>query len=135
MKSRQGGTAGGAPLLDRKAVGDAGEELGRAFLEKKGYRILERNYRTRFGEIDCVARDKRDIVFVEIKLRRSAAFGMPFEAVTPAKQRRMTAASLQYLKERRLHNETVRFDVVSIEPGGKIELIKSAFTAREGYTY
>ena len=67
---------------DTTAVGSDGEKKGHLFLTRNGYKILERNYRTRFGEIDVIARHKGDLIFVEIKYRRSSAYGSPGEAVT-----------------------------------------------------
>jgi putative endonuclease len=66
--------------------GDRGEELALRYLAKKGYEALERNYRTRHGEIDLVVGDERTLVFVEVKLRRGTEFGDSLEAVTPRKQ-------------------------------------------------
>ncbi|MHB9155453.1 MAG: YraN family protein [Endomicrobiales bacterium] len=123
-------------MSDTQELGNEGEQQGLAFLKKKGYLLLARNFRTRYGEIDLVTRDGDDLVFVEIKLRGSASFGMPFEAVTAAKQGRIVRAALQYVKEHRLRRENMRFDVVSIGPEpGRIELIKAAFTPRNAYTY
>ncbi len=77
----------------QRAVGKAGEDNAVKYLQKQGYRILERNFRCRFGEIDLIARDKGVLVFIEVKTRRSRAFGPPAMAVTPEKQRHLIKAS------------------------------------------
>ncbi|MDP8972669.1 MAG: YraN family protein [Actinomycetota bacterium] len=69
--------------------GNRGEDLALRYLARKGYEILERNYRTRHGEIDLVMRGERVLVFVEVKLRRGTEFGDPLEAVVPRKQTRL----------------------------------------------
>ena len=123
-------------MIDRKAIGSEGERLGRDFLKKSGYRLIEQNFKSRHGEIDLIAVDKDDIVFIEVKLRQSADFGMPCEAVNRRKQDHIVKTALNYLKAKNLMNKNVRFDVMSIGPEpGKIELIRSAFTVSPKYTY
>lgn len=112
------------------AVGKAGEEAAVQFLSQQGYRILERNYRCRFGEIDLIARDGKTLAFIEVKTRRSLRFGPAAAAVTRKKQRHLVKASLVYLSQKRLAHELCRFDVVTIEMDvqePRIELIKDAF--------
>jgi putative endonuclease len=115
--------------LLRKFLGREGEDRAAKFLAKRGYRILERNYRTRSGEIDLIALDQGVVVFVEVKTRTSDAFGAPELAVTPQKQRRMLKAALAYMKYRKLHQVPCRFDVVAISAGTgpEVELIQNAF--------
>jgi len=102
-------------------------------LKRKGYKIIERNYRSRSGEIDIIARDKKDLVFIEVKTRRSTDFGLPQEAVSYSKRRRLTRIALGYLAQRKLRDVNCRFDVVDILMKGNqvcdIELIKGAFEA------
>jgi putative endonuclease len=85
---------------------------------ERGYEILERNYRTRYGEIDLVVRGGRALVFVEVKLRRGTAYGHPLEAVTPRKQARVRLMAEQYLSERgeefAATFDELRFDVFGI---------------------
>lgn len=101
-----------------------------------GYKILERNYRCRSGEIDLVCRDGSDLVFVEVKCRRSSSCGSPLEAVTPRKQKRITQTALHYIKERRCERCPVRFDVVAIGPAGtQPEIVRQAFPAAGSYTW
>ena len=115
--------------LLRKLLGREGEDRAAKFLAKRGYRILERNYRTRSGEIDLIALDRGVVVFVEVKTRTSDAFGAPELAVTPQKQKRMLKAALGYMKYRKLHQVPCRFDVVAISgaAGPEVELIQNAF--------
>lgn len=108
-------------------TGQAGEARAATFLEGKGYRILARNYRVRGGEIDLVAQDKKTLVFVEVKARSYTAFGGPLAAVTPAKQRKIALAATQFLKEKSLKFDSIRFDVVCVLPE-QIDHLEGAFT-------
>ena len=116
--------------MTKISTGRAGEVLARDFLERQGYEIIEGNYRTRFGEIDIVARENDIWIFVEVKTRRGVSFGLPEEAVTFRKQNKIVHAALEYLREKHLSNVSWRIDVISIimpydhEP--KIKLIKNA---------
>jgi putative endonuclease len=112
------------------ATGKAGEEAAVQYLRQQGYRILERNYRCRFGEIDLIARDGSTLVFIEVKTRRSQRFGPAAAAVTIEKQRHLIRASQVYLTRMGKAQELCRFDVVTIEIDAqmpRIELIKDAF--------
>ena len=115
--------------LFRKLLGQEGEDRAAQFLLRQGYRILERNYRTRSGEIDLIALHRGIVVFVEVKTRTNSAFGAPEQAVTPAKQRRMIKAALGYINHRKLHQVPCRFDVVAINAAAEkeLELIENAF--------
>ena len=95
-------------------LGDRGERKAASFLSRQGYRILARQYANRFGEIDLIARDGDSIVFVEVKTRRSDQAGLPVEAVTADKQRKLTNTALVWLKRRGLLESRCRFDVVAI---------------------
>jgi putative endonuclease len=100
-------------------------------LEKKGYCILDKNYRCKSGEIDIVARDKDNIAFVEVKTRTSIDFGLPEESLTWPKRVHLTKVALSYLSYRRIKGASCRFDVVSVLMKGEeiqsIHLIKDAF--------
>jgi len=100
-------------------------------LRRRGYRILERNFRCRLGEIDLVAREKGELVFIEVKTRTSTHFGLPQEAVNWHKQRRLSRLAQFYLASRGLTEMNCRFDVVAVllTDGGKpqVEIIKDAF--------
>ena len=115
--------------LFRKLLGKEGEDRAARFLSKQGYKILERNYRTRTGEIDLIALHQGTVAFVEVKTRTNNAFGAPELAVTPQKQRRMVKAALGYIKYKKLHQVPCRFDVVAISAGAEqeMELIQNAF--------
>jgi putative endonuclease len=119
-------------------LGKSGEELAVALLEGNGYKILTRNYKTKLGEIDIIARDKDTICFVEVKTRHSDKHGLPQESVQGTKQRQISKTALMYLKENNLLDKKARFDVVSIrycESTYKLELIKDAFELDESFTY
>lgn len=105
---------GGRILKGRRSDGESGEDAALAFLQSLGYTLVERNYRTRYGEVDLVLRDGATLVFCEVKLRRSSSFGAPVEAVTLRKQRKLRLAAEEYLAEREPEYDEVRFDVVGI---------------------
>jgi putative endonuclease len=114
----------------RRELGDQGEDLAAAALKKQGYKIIERNYVTPLGEIDIIARQKGVFVFIEVKTRKSGRFGTPAEAVHPAKQAKLRHLADYYLKQKRLGEVEVRFDVVAIlmeQAGPQIEIIQNAF--------
>ena len=114
----------------RQSLGRLGEDLACAELEKRGYVIVERRFRTRGGEIDIIARDDGVLVFVEVRARSSSNFGTPFESVTWQKRQRLSQMAASYLCLRRLAGIACRFDVISIlERQGmrSIELVKGAF--------
>ena len=94
-------------------IGDRGELRAAEYLQNKGFYILERNYRTRRGEIDLICADDRYLVFVEVKTRSSTSFGMPCEAVTSVKQRKLVLAAQQWLYNHPTELQP-RFDVVEI---------------------
>jgi putative endonuclease len=114
----------------RRQLGDAGEDLAAAALKKQGYKILERNYVTPLGEIDLIARQGQTVVVVEVKTRKSTRFGSPQEAVSLAKQQRLRRLADYYLKDKRLAETPVRFDVVAVtlaEGEPQVEIIQNAF--------
>src|SRR5262245_66350373 len=102
----------------RQFLGKMGEDLACAELERLGYAILDRRYRTKFGEIDIVALRDGVTVFVEVKARAGDQFGGGAAAVTSWKQRRITQMAVDYLARHRLHDRPCRFDVVTIEMDG-----------------
>lgn len=117
----------------RSRLGTQGERIAEAHLESLGLVVEGRNYRTRFGEIDLVARDGDETVFVEVRTKRSAAYGTPEESVTPRKQARLVKAAEQYLAERELAGTSWRIDLVAItlQPDGPAHIshIESAVEA------
>ena len=107
-----------------KAIGDLGEDLAAEYLEAKGYRILDRNYRFSREEIDLVCFEPYEdytkggeLVFVEVKTRRSDAFGRPEESVDRLKQEAIFRTAEAYLHERKLEGSACRFDVIAITIG------------------
>lgn len=121
--------------LITKLLGKEGEDRAAQILMKRGYKILERNYRTRSGEIDLIALHEGTVVFVEVKTRTSDAYGAPELAVNPRKQQRMVKAALGYIKYKKLHQVPCRFDVVAISAaaGHEVELIQNAFETDRSY--
>mgnify|MGYP003588787317 CR=1 FL=1 len=122
----------GKPGKDMRRIrtGRRGEDLAAGYLESAGYRIVERNYRCPFGEMDLVARDGETIVFVEVKSRRSDRFGPPQASVGPKKQKKMSQIALHYLEQKQLHSREARFDVIAVSllpAGERVELIRNAF--------
>lgn len=101
-------------MAKHNEIGTNGELLAVNFLKKLGYQILESNWRSGKREIDIVAADGQQLVFVEVKTRRSRRFGYPEEAVTPAKQQHLKAAAEDYCCRYGWHQE-IRFDVISID--------------------
>jgi len=114
----------------QQIFGKKGEELAAQYLKKRGYTIVERNYRCTNGEVDLIAVHRRVIVFVEVKTRRGEGYGLPVEAVEFHKKRKMIQAAEFFLHEKKLHQRDARFDVVGISwPGVEpvIEHIQNAF--------
>jgi putative endonuclease len=107
--------------MSNRETGERGEELALRHLEGEGYEALERNYRTRYGEIDLVVRRGATLVFVEVKSLRGTGFGEPLEAVTPRKQEQVRPMAEQYLAEKEpgfaKSFEEMRFDAVGILVG------------------
>jgi putative endonuclease len=124
------------PTHHQSDIGEYGEELACRELERRGYAILARRYRTRRGEIDIVAKDGDALVFVEVKTRSDTRFGGPLAAITSDKQRRLTRMALDYLSRHGTGGEPCRFDVVSILPGRdglpRVEVITNAFVSTGG---
>lgn len=115
---------------NRRAEGSKGEDLAAEFLTKNGYLILARNYRFERGEIDLIAQEGEELVFVEVKARRSASYGPPEDAITPAKERQIRTVAEGYLYEQNIDSQPCRFDVIAIrfvEGKAEIHHIKNAF--------
>ena len=111
-------------------LGKEGERIAERYLQKKGYKLLERNYRCSGGELDLIVLDRRVIVFVEVKTRTGSGFGTPLEAVESRKQQRMIRAAQFFLAEKRLQTRDARFDVVGVSwigPTPTVEHIENAF--------
>lgn len=104
-------------------LGISGEEKAALYLKRKGYRIVEKNFRCRLGEIDLIALKNRMIIFCEVKTRKNKEYGEPFEAVTRNKQERLRKLAEAYLQKNRKFDCDSRFDVISIllNSQGKVE--------------
>lgn len=115
-----------------KEKGDKGEKLATMYLENKGYTILEHNYRFDKAEVDIVAHNGREFIFVEVKLRTNLNYGHPEDAVTDEKKKQILKAAEAWLYERKLDGSPARFDVVSIlkksDTEHKIKHFENAFT-------
>ena len=120
--------------IDRITLGKSGETYACRELERRGYAIVARRFRTRRGEIDVIARDGETLVFVEVKARRSTRYGTPLEAVTPFKRDRLLRMAAEYVLAKGVANANCRFDVVSVLFGEglrpRVEVVKNAFDAR-----
>jgi putative endonuclease len=121
------------PYRGHLDVGRRGEDAATRFLAGLGFRILERGFRTRAGEIDLIAFEGETLVFVEVKTRRSLTYGTPAESVNARKQARIRRVAALYLGRRPAWDPPVRFDVVEVvvRPGGRarIRLLRDAFGA------
>ncbi len=100
--------------MNRQEKGDRGEKLACSALKKKGYHILDKNYRCRYGEIDIVARHKDFLVFIEVRSKTGSSFGSPEESITGRKKQRLISTALDYLSNHDKPDENWRFDFVSV---------------------
>mgnify|MGYP002509625113 CR=1 FL=1 len=112
--------------VNHREIGSRYEHIAGAYLEEKGYKILEYNYHCRLGEIDLIARDGEYLVFCEVKYRKGCVAGSPVEAVDVYKQRKLWKTAEYYLLRHRLYDVPCRFDVIGIEDN-RITLIQNAF--------
>jgi putative endonuclease len=111
-------------------LGKEGERIAERYLQNKGYKLVERNYRCRAGELDLIVLDRRVVVFVEVKTRTGRGFGSPLEAVEFRKQRKIIQAAQFFLAEKRLQQRDARFDVVGVSWAGRepiVEHVENAF--------
>lgn len=118
----------------RHEKGRWAEQVAVDFLDRRGLTVVARNFRCTLGEIDVVARDGKTVVFVEVKFRRDVSRGLPQEAVSASKHRRLTLLAQWYLKKHRLEGQPARFDIVAVtmeEGEPRIRWIANAFEARE----
>ncbi len=117
----------------KQLFGKEGEELAVSYLEKNGYRVIARNFRNRFGEIDIIAYEKKVLCFIEVKARSSLDYGLAVEAVSLKKQKKVSKVALSYLQDNDLLDGSVRFDVIAIDYDDEktlnVELYKNAFDA------
>lgn len=112
--------------MNNRAKGIEGENIAVEYLKKRGYKILERNFMAKTGEIDIIAQDKNIVVFVEVKTRENTLFGQPIEAITPQKVRSIVRTAELYLLSCKRQNDICRFDVIEVLKGEVIHT-KDAF--------
>lgn len=107
-----------SPLLSPKSLGKAGELFAASYLEKNGYTVIARNFRTRFGELDVVAMtpQKNQLAIIEVKTRRSRSYGSPEMAITPRKQSRLRHAAIEFVQQSDHPLPPLRFDAFTIIP-------------------
>lgn len=121
--------------MNNRRVGERAEDMAAAFLQSRGYRILQRHYRCRLAEIDIIAEaPERTVCFIEVKSRLNDAAGSAAEAVDRRKQRRIALAAQQFLQQHGGDDLPARFDVVAIDTSAArqtITLIENAFEVEE----
>lgn len=114
---------------NKRRLGSEYEDIAVCFLEEKGYNIICRNFYCKFGEIDIIAENKGYIVFVEVKYRKNEKFGLPQEAVSFIKQKRIINSSKYYCMTKHVGlNRPIRYDIVAVL-GENVEVIENAFEA------
>ena len=119
-------------------LGELGEGVAVQLLKEQGYKIWKRNYKTKLGEIDIIAKDKDTVCFIEVKTRHSDKFGSPEESISESKQKKIARVALLFLKEMNLLDKKARFDVVSVvylKGELRPDLIKNAFELGATFTY
>lgn len=123
-------TAGGPKDMRRIRTGKRGEDAAIARLQEAGYRIITRNYRCLYGEMDIIAQDGDTLVFIEVKSRRSERFGPPQEAVGAEKQKKLSRISMHYIQQQGIEACRARFDVIAVRispQGTAVDIIRNAF--------
>ena len=98
----------------KKAIGEEGEKIAIKYLESKNYKIIDKNFYTRHGDIDIIAKENKEWVFIEVKTRTSNNFGKPVEAVGCTKQKHLLSAIKYYIYSNKIENEFIRVDVIEI---------------------
>lgn len=119
--------------IKSREIGFSKEKEAVTYLQKSGYKIVATNFITKFGEIDIIAKDKKDLVFIEVKYRKTLQAGTPQEAVNISKQKKIIKAAIIYLQQNNI-TANFRFDIVAIE-NSNINLIKAAFSISESKYY
>ena len=116
-------------MVNTHIIGQTAENIAVEYLAENKVQIIDRNYRTRFGEIDIIAKDKKELIFIEVKAKSTSRFGKPYEMVTERKKRKLRMTAKSYLQDTRydIGKTDWRIDVVSIDyETGKIEWLKNA---------
>lgn len=111
--------------MDRKTQGQRAEQQACKFLQQQGLKLIEKNYRCRFGEIDLVMRDGQQLVFVEVRYRSSSAFGGPLASIDHRKKANLIATAYHYLLVKKKQYDA-RFDIVGITKGGRTDWVTNA---------
>ena len=123
----------------RRQQGQHGEDIASTYLAQQGYRIAQRNYRNRYGEIDIIAWDGSILVFIEVKTTAAQMFGTPQEKVDTRKQRKLTSVAMAYVLQHHIRNTSLRFDVigVTLTPQGVPDVthIQAAFDPSDHFSY
>lgn len=114
--------------------GPFGEQCAAEYLERKGFRILARNYHSRFGEIDIIAENSRYIIFAEVKTREKFAMVAPEEAVTPAKQTKIAKTALMYLRKNQTRLQP-RFDVIGVVTSANGNQVRSIHHIENAFSF
>ena len=120
-------------MYERHETGKTGEDIAVKYLEQQGYKIIERNFECKQGEIDIIAQDKAELVFIEVKTRASVTYGLPKEAVNNIKKKHIYWSAEYYIYSRNLENYPIRIDVMEIyKKHGKfwVNHIKQAITEK-----
>jgi putative endonuclease len=127
-------------MVNNKELGNLGESIACDYLLTQGYHIIQRNFSCKVGELDIIASDNDVLVFIEVKTRTSDRFGLPSEAVSYSKQKKIAKTALSYIAYKKLFDYMSRFDVIEVsidEAQGthQINLIKDAFQYSGKYGY
>ncbi len=123
---------------NNKLLGNAGEDIACKYLSSIGYRLLQRNFACKTGEIDIIASDKDILAFIEVKTRSSERYGKPSEAVSVAKQKKIVKTALWFMSQYNMFDYMVRFDVIELLREGDdygVNHIKDAFQYSGRYGY
>ena len=112
-------------MMNNRKSGIEGENLAVEFLKKKGFVILERNFKTKVGEIDIIADDKGTLVFVEVKSRENTKFGQPIESITAKKVYSIRRTAEWYLSKKRMYDKACRFDVIEVLRGEVVHTVNA----------
>ena len=115
-----------------KETGELGEQIASHYLAQKGYKIIDKNFECRQGEIDIIALDKKEIVFIEVKTRTSIKYGFPSEAVNKIKQKHILQTIKYYTYTRNLCDEFIRIDVIEVYINDNIYKVNHIKNALQG---
>ena len=116
--------------MNKRSIGTTGEQAACRYLEQHGITVLECNFRRQSGEIDIIAKEKKTLLFIEVKQRTTLRYGRPSEAVDRTKQQHIVRTAMLYLAEKGLDDVPVRFDIVEVMPD-EIRHLKNAFDATD----